>query len=173
MIITYKILNSTDFEQYNLLRELALDSYPESFASSNIEEKDKRKEGFNSIIHSEFNFFMGVFDKETLIGSVLFSREVKNKMKHKGNIFAMFLKTEYQGKGIASKLLKLTCNKAFSFDGIQQINLAVNASNSNAINLYEKIGFKTYGIEKKSLFINGKYFDDLLMSLFKEEYNIK
>ncbi|MFN8575267.1 MAG: GNAT family protein [Candidatus Sericytochromatia bacterium] len=173
MIINYRTLSISDFEQYSLLRELALDTYPESFASTNIEEKDKRQDGFNSIIHSEFNFFMGVFDNANLIGSVLFSREIKNKMKHKGNIFAMFLKTEYQGKGIANKLLKETLNKAFNIDGINQINLAVNASNSSAIKLYEKNGFKTYGFEKNSLFINNKYFDDLLMVLFRENYQNK
>ena len=124
--MNYRTLDIIDFESYDKIRTLALDTYPEAFLSSNTSERADRKNKYISTIENDFNFIMGAFDIDNLVGIVTFIRENREKSKHKGGIFAMFLKTEYQGKGIATKLLELTLDKAFQIKGLKQINLGVN-----------------------------------------------
>jgi len=49
---------------------------------------------------------------------------------------------------------------------IKNISLGVRASNSNAISLYEKSGFKKVGIHKDHFNINGDFYDEILMGLY-------
>lgn len=164
----YRKLQTEDFDSYNKLREMSLETAPEAFLSTNEEERGIRKKRFYSTIQNEFNFILGAFDGNELIGIVSFVREIRKKIIHKGGIFGMFVKPEYQGAGNGSKLLELALDKAFKTEGIKQINLSVITSNERAVKLYEKAGFVSYGLEKDALCINGKFFDELLMVNFKK-----
>jgi ribosomal protein S18 acetylase RimI-like enzyme len=46
---------------------------------------------------------------------------------------------------------------------LEQLTLAVNSTNIEAINLYKKFRFIEYGIEPNALKIEGKYFAEVLM----------
>lgn len=165
--MNYRTLDINDFESYNEIRKISLDTYPEAFLSSNEEENSIRKERFYSTIKNEFNFIMGAFDKNKLVGIISVIRENRKKANHKAGIYGMFLKPEYQGKGIAKELLDISLKKLFEIKDIQKVNLSVNASNEKAINLYEKSGFNPYGIERNAICIDDKYYDEILMVLFR------
>ncbi len=47
----------------------------------------------------------------------------------------------FQGKGIGAELLKSAVAWIFSFEGINELQLCVDATNSHAIRLYQKAGF--------------------------------
>lgn len=49
---------------------------------------------------------------------------------------------------------------------LEQLNLGVVSTNEPAKRLYESMGFKTYGIEKRAIKMNGVYNDDEHMVLF-------
>jgi RimJ/RimL family protein N-acetyltransferase len=161
--MTYRELKIEDFRVYNELREMSLNVGTEIFVSTNDEEKNNRKAKFLSRIQDNFSFVMGAFDGNILVGMVTFIREDRIKIKHKGGIYGMFIHPNYQGKGIGSELLKLTLDNAFKISGLRQINLGVIATNLNAIKLYEKMGFKPYGVEKEAIFVNDTFLDELLM----------
>lgn len=165
--MNYRTLDINDFESYNEIRKISLDTYPEAFLSSNEEENSIRKERFYSTIKNEFNFIMGAFDENKLVGIISVIRENRKKANHKAGIYGMFLKPEYQGKGIAKELLDISLKKLFEIKDIQKVNLSVNASNEKAINLYEKSGFNPYGIERNAICIDDKYYDEILMVLFR------
>lgn len=165
----YKDLIIDDYEQYNNLRYLALDKFGDNFISTN-EGETNRKNGFEATINDKFNFIIGAFDNDKLIGIATFVRETKKKISHRGNIYGMFVHPDYQSKGIGYQLLSELLEKAFKIDGVLQINLGVMAENTSAVRLYEKSGFKTYGIEKNAFVSNGRYLDDKLMSLNKSDY---
>jgi ribosomal protein S18 acetylase RimI-like enzyme len=46
---------------------------------------------------------------------------------------------------------------------LEQLTLAVNSTNIEAINLYKKFRFVEYGIEPNALKIEGMYFAEMLM----------
>jgi RimJ/RimL family protein N-acetyltransferase len=164
--MTYRELKIDDFEAYNELREMALNVGTEIFVSTNDEERDGRKAKFTSRMQDDFSFVMGAFEGNILIGVVTFIREDRIKIKHKGGIYGMFINPDYQGKGIGSELMKLTLQKASEMEGLRQINLGVMSTNLNAIRLYEKMGFKPYGVEEKAVFVNETFLDESLMVKF-------
>jgi RimJ/RimL family protein N-acetyltransferase len=164
--MTYRELTIDDFDAYNELREMSLNVGTEIFVSTNDEERSSRKAKFTSRIQDEFSFVMGAFEGNILIGVVTFGREDRIKIKHKGGIYGMFINPDFQGKGVGSALMKLTLEKAFKMEGLRQINLGVMSSNLNAIRLYEKMGFKPYGVEEKAVFVNETFLDESLMVKF-------
>jgi RimJ/RimL family protein N-acetyltransferase len=51
-------------------------------------------------------------------------------------------------------------------DGLEQILLVVAATQERPRKLYESLGFRRYGVEPRSLKVNGEYIDDELMILY-------
>jgi len=59
------------------------------------------------------------------------------------------------------------------FDQLNQkekIILSSFLNNERALNLYQKIGFKKIGIRKNQFYMENKYFDEILMDLWIDEY---
>jgi RimJ/RimL family protein N-acetyltransferase len=48
--------------------------------------------------------------------------------------------------------------------GIHRLELTVMAHNTNAIGLYQKVGFQIEGTKKGSLFVDGQYVDEYYMA---------
>jgi ribosomal protein S18 acetylase RimI-like enzyme len=49
---------------------------------------------------------------------------------------------------------------------VEQVTLSVTAENATAIALYERFGFRRYGIEPRALKTPAGYSDEILMVLF-------
>jgi RimJ/RimL family protein N-acetyltransferase len=161
--MTYRELSIEDFEAYNQFREMSLNVGKEIFVSTNDEERNGRKAKFTSRMQDDFSIVMGAFEGNSLIGVVTFIREDRIKIEHKGGIYGMFINPDYQGKGIGSELLSITLQKASEMKGLRQIILGVMSTNLSAIKLYEKMGFKTYAVEKEAIFVNEIFLDELFM----------
>ncbi|NVM02529.1 MAG: GNAT family N-acetyltransferase [Candidatus Helarchaeota archaeon] len=52
--------------------------------------------------------------------------------------------------------------------GFEKVNLSVFHTNTNAIKLYKKLGFKIVGTRKRQFKIEKHYFDEVLMDYFIE-----
>jgi RimJ/RimL family protein N-acetyltransferase len=89
-------------------------------------------------------------------------RRPGSPVSHRGGL-ELTVKKAFRGKGIGTKLLKemiRRCKGRFEI-----IELEVFAVNLPAKRLYERIGFKTYGLRPNSVKSAGKYFDEELMYL--------
>ncbi len=73
-----------------------------------------------------------------------------------------------QRKGYGKETTKLMIDYGFKILNFHKILLEVVSNNLAAIKLYEDIGFKQEGILKEDVFINNKYHDVLILSLFKK-----
>lgn len=73
------------------------------------------------------------------------------------------IKKGFRGRGIGTALLKATLEKCRG--RFEIIELTVLTNNEKAKNLYEELGFKTYGRRERALKRGGRYFADDLMSL--------
>ena len=71
---------------------------------------------------------------------------------------------EFWGIGIGNAITKEIIEFAKE-KNIKNIVLSVRRENSAAINLYKKYGFKTVGIKKDYICIDGKYDDEISMQL--------
>ena len=72
-------------------------------------------------------------------------------------------------KGTGALLLKTSLKDAFS-KGITRVELEVFASNTGAVSLYKKEGFREEGRKRKARYIDGTYDDIIVMGLLKEEW---
>jgi len=72
-----------------------------------------------------------------------------------------------RGQGYGFETLKLISEYAFDVLNINKIILEVININQTAIKLYKKFGFKEEGLLKEQFYFDGKWYDILIMSLFK------
>ena len=113
------------------------------------------------------SFTLGAYADNVLAGVVSFAREGEDreKLRHKGMLFTMYVSTEFRGYGIAAKLLEEIIKRVQKIPDIEQINLIVLSDNMRAKQLYEKFGFEKYGTEKHSIKWKGLYHSEDLMVL--------
>lgn len=73
-------------------------------------------------------------------------------------------------RGIGTEVTRLVLWYAFSSLPLHRIDLRVLSSNHGAIRAYEKCGFAPEGLERQSVRIDGEWYDDILMTIGREEY---
>lgn len=79
----------------------------------------------------------------------------------------------WQEKGIGKQLMEKLIEWAKNSSTIEKIELKVRASNTRAISLYKKMGFREEGRLKKRVKVKDRYFDDLIMALDLKENHQK
>ncbi|QNF29937.1 GNAT family N-acetyltransferase [Metabacillus elymi] len=161
-----RLLKPLDAENYRNIRLEALQNNPESFGSSYEEEKEIPLETYKSRFQSDESFTFGAFENEKLVGVVTLVKENKLKLKHKANIFAMYVSPKKRGIGIGKCLMVEVINKAKDLKGIEQIYLSVVTTNESAKKLYSFLGFEVFGSEKRALKFENTYLDEEHMVLF-------
>lgn len=102
--------------------------------------------------------------EDQLIGMTGIARGRSPKTKHAADIWGVYISPEWRGLHIAEELIK-SCTAWAKMREIVILRLAVVATNKPAIRCYERCGFTMYGTEPRSLFLQGKYYDEYLMSL--------
>ncbi|MGG0277769.1 GNAT family N-acetyltransferase [Bacillus rhizoplanae] len=104
-------------------------------------------------------------DSGRIVGFLTFNRNTMKRLNHTGS-FGMGIFDDYRNQGVGTKMLLQLVDWAKTQDGIEKICLGVLSTNKRAIKVYEKIGFKEEGREKKHIkFENGQYADNIIMAL--------
>jgi RimJ/RimL family protein N-acetyltransferase len=62
-------------------------------------------------------------------------------------------------------LLQAVIEHSKQLPHVEKINLTVVSTNDRAIKLYEKVGFKSFGLEHHAMKIDDTYVDEIYMSL--------
>ncbi|QWH06910.1 GNAT family N-acetyltransferase [Bacillus mycoides] len=163
-----RLLTKEDAEKYWDLRLQALQVNPEAFVTT-YEEAIRQE---NPIKRVESNLTattsctFGAFNEENhLVGVVTLLTEEREAYKHKGHIVAMYVDTQNRRNGLARKLITNAIQRARDIK-LEQLTLGVVSTNELAKKLYKSMAFKTYGIEKRAIKVNGVYSDDENMVLF-------
>lgn len=115
------------------------------------------------------SFTLGLLTEAgTLAGVVSFQREgqTREKLRHKGLLFRMYVSAEHGGKGFGRQLLNDLIRRVREQTDVEQINLTVAAMNESAKRLYEKAGFRSFARELNALKDGDSYYDEEQMVLF-------
>lgn len=159
--------NLADVSEFRKLRLEALQDSPNAFSM------DYHRSAHYPIKYWEERLVMddmesAIFFAEReghLIGMTGIARGTSPKTKHAADIWGVYVTPRWRGVHIAEKLIR-SCQGWAIRRGIVILRLAVVATNTSAIRCYERCGFVSYGREPRSLFYEGKYYDEYLMSLF-------
>ena len=160
-------LTSGDAEVYWDLRLEALQQDPEAFATT-YEDAISRVNPLKRVesnLDSENSATFGAFIDKELVGVMTIAEEGAPKLRHRVNLFAVYVTPEARCKRVGTALMQEVIEYTKQIPHVEKINLTVVSTNETAIKLYEKVGFKSFGLEQHAMKMNNTYVDEIYMSL--------
>jgi ribosomal protein S18 acetylase RimI-like enzyme len=158
-MIEVKTISEERWQDYRDLRLEALKKDPLAFGSSWEEETGLSEAVWRRRIKNTFF----ALDQDKLVGTIVWVQETMIKAKHVANIYGVYVAEEYRGWGVGKKLMDAALAHAKESDGVIKVKLAVNPTQKAAVKLYQSYGFKIAGKVKKELYIDGRFYDELIM----------
>ena len=124
------------------------------------------KEILGNIEESERDFMVSAYIGDELIGDLgvtLIRPHVK--YLHRAYL-GMSIRLEYAGMGLGSFMMKTALEQAKA-NGFEQVELGVFSDNDRARHMYQKMGFKEYGMNPRAFKLkDGTYRDEIIMVAF-------
>lgn len=167
----YRTLTPDDWQAYKKIRLKSLEEAPQAFESSFIEESHLSPQEWRArLTHTSSSFCLGaVSDIGELCGIAGFSQGHKLKTQHKAYLWGVYVSPDARGCGVAQQLIETIIHKFNGLYDISLIQLTVTSNNASALGLYQRLGFKQYGVEKDAIRVKNRSFDEILMCLEKSE----
>ena len=137
----------------------ALLEHPDAFTSCHAEDSEiplvttERRLAADSP-----DWVCGAFVALELAGIVGLVRERRAKNRHKASVFGMYVAPEHGRQGIGAALLRRVIETA-RLEGVKQLVLTVTDTNVPARTLYERSGFRSFGVEPRAIQVDGVFYD--------------
>lgn len=145
------------------LRELRLESlsaFPAAFATDLSEDAARPVDSFAEMLArpAEEQAVFGAFVDGELAGMAGFAREARAKMRHKALMWGVYVRPAHHGLGLGRTLVEAVIAHARGRVGLLQA--CVSTTNESARRTYFGLGFKSWGVERRALLVDGQWFDD-------------
>jgi len=85
--------------------------------------------------------------------------------------FGVNIHLPHRGKGYATDAVRILLRYCFHERRFQKCNSACVETNTASIALHEKLGFVEEGRRRRHLFLSGRFYDDILFGLTREEFD--
>jgi RimJ/RimL family protein N-acetyltransferase len=72
-----------------------------------------------------------------------------------------------RGKGYGQEALRLCIGFCWNELNLQRLSLLIAGENGAALHAYQKAGFQTEGVLRRSIYRNGEYVDGTIMGLLR------
>jgi ribosomal protein S18 acetylase RimI-like enzyme len=149
-----------DAALYRDIRLEGLRRNPEAFGSTFEAENARPLAFFSDRIGGSTTF--GAFHGSELVGIAGLLIHEGKKEAHKGLLVGMYVRPNARKVGVGRRLVETIVE--FARHRIELVQLSVVSDNEAARRLYERLGFVEYGIERKALKQDGRYYDEVLMA---------
>jgi len=146
-------LAASDVPRY---RELMLHAYaaaPDAFTST-AEERSAEPDAWwlkRIADPSGQSLAFGAFHDGQLVGTVTVEFAAKPKTRHKAKLIGMFVHESCRGLGGGEKLVLAGLAAARSRPEVRVVTLTVTQGNAPAVSLYERCGFRQFGVEPMAI----------------------
>lgn len=154
-------LAASDAELYRAIRLEGLELHPTAFGSSLVDEGSRPLAWFAKGLQA--NYVLGAEGADRLVGVAGFRRNDGAKIRHRATLWGMYVRAEARGTGVARHLVDRIL--AHARQHVDQVDLRVESENKPAIALYKSAGFVVTGRDRRSLKVDGAYYDELLMQV--------
>jgi ribosomal protein S18 acetylase RimI-like enzyme len=145
---------------YRKIRLEALRLNPESFGST-FETENVRPLAHFAERLTQCPVF-GAFRGGEIVGMAGFLRREGAKDAHKGYLWGMYVRAGSRNAGVGRRLAEAVIG--YARQHVEVLQLDVVSENEAARRLYARLGFVEYGIERKALKQDGRYYDEILMA---------
>lgn len=117
---------------------------------------------------SDNNVVLVAATKKDVLGHCTIEHNVWECSEEVGEL-GILLREEFRhaNPSVGKMLMKCAMREA-KLKGFKKIVLSVFHTNTNAIELYKKVGFNIIGIRKRQFLIDNQHYDEVLMDLFLE-----
>jgi len=155
-------LKESDAEAMWMLRLEGLTNDPASFGESVQEHHRVSIETYAARLRDggDENFMVGAFDGGVLAGMVGFWRETRDKRRQKGIVWGVYVSPAYRGRGVARAVMTALFESVRALSGLKCVYLTVTSANPVARQLYDSLGFRSFGVEPKALMVDDAFYDE-------------
>lgn len=137
-------------------------TFGENQFKMSVESEEEFIESTNSMDNSIM--IVATINEEIIsIGSI--NSTNKERIKHNG-VLGISISKKYWSIGLGSEVMKALIDWTKSNGITKRIELLVREDNYRAISLYEKCGFEREGLLKGEIYINGMYYNTIMMGLY-------
>lgn len=162
-------LNSADVPAFVELRREALRDSPWAFAASEESDVGVNAELMRQRIAEPGQVIIGAFDGARLIGIAGMVRNRHGKMAHRAAVWGVYVMPSARGRGVAEAVMRELLRIARTWPGLDSVSLQVSARAEGAKRLYERLGFKQWGVEPAALMLDGVAYDEAHMVISLED----
>jgi len=157
-------LSVADAPTYRELRLRALREHPLAFTSDTESEQARPLAWSQERLSGKDGAFWGAFHAGDLLGMVGLERARRAKEQHKGTVVGMYVAPEIAGRGAGAALMDaLLCHA--QGQGMTCLVLTVTEGNGVAQRVYERTGFRAFGVEPRAIRVDGRYHGKIHMVL--------
>ncbi|MBX3568869.1 MAG: GNAT family N-acetyltransferase [Rhizobiaceae bacterium] len=157
-------LDGGDLAAYRALRLRALRDRPDAFSADVTEEEAMGDDAMAArLAPPPPGLIFGAFAAEQLVGMAGFIANGRPKTRHKAMLVAVYVAPEARDGGVGRRLVERVIAHARAHRVILQCT--VTAHNLTARNLYRRLGFLPYGLERDAICVDGRCFDEELLAL--------
>ncbi len=139
---------------------------PQAFTRTEIEAYIERQSGDPS----RASFAVVRHQDDDLVGEVVLN-EIDGRNRSAN--FRIFIGGPYTGNGYGTDATELILGYGFGMRNLRRIELDVYTINPRAIHVYEKVGFIKEGVKRQNWYYDHQYFDSIIMSILKDEYDAR
>ncbi len=159
-------LSPEDAETLVGLRREALENDPFAFSASPEDDRGLSLDFVRSFLGDmEEQAVFGAFDGDALVGMAGIHREPKIKRRHIAHVWGVYVSPAVRGRGLGRAMMQAAIEQARRWEGVELIQLGAATNTPAPIRLYESLGFRIWGVERKAVKWNGEYADDAQMLL--------
>lgn len=160
-----RLLDRSDEPAFRPVRLDALRLHPTAFGASYEENMQTTPDELARRLLEPPSFMFGGFSEVgELVGTSGLRLETGVKSRHKGSVFAVYVDAAHRGTGLAGGLIEAVIAGARDAR-VSVLHLTVTLGNDAARTLYAALGFRSYGIERRGLCVDGVFYDEELMAL--------
>jgi RimJ/RimL family protein N-acetyltransferase len=157
-------LTEVDVPAYLALRREMLADAPWAFASSPEDDHALAPDNLARAVASADQAIVGAFgDAGALVGAAGLYRDPHRKMAHRARIWGVYITPSARGRGLGASLMTATLDVARPWPGVTSAGLSVSERAVAAIRLYQRLGFRQWGLEPGALVWEGRAYDEIHM----------
>jgi len=94
----------------------------------------------------------------------------KTRPEHRLGEVGILIGREYWGRGYGTDAMRALCRFAFEQMDLRRISLEVMEFNIRAIRSYGRVGFVAEGRLRQDTYLEGHYYDTVVMGLLREDF---
>jgi ribosomal protein S18 acetylase RimI-like enzyme len=166
MSFTIRVLTEDDAGAFYRLRLRAVREEITAFITTAGEfRRQPPQQLAQSLAPTSDHVILGAFEGEQLVGMVGLARKSRVKLRHKADIWGMYVAPGARSQGVGRALMQAAIARARSMHGVEQILLSVVETQTTAQHLYIALGFVVYGREPRAVKVGDRYLAEDLMLL--------